>query len=79
MPRYLFELEGTVDLDTRSYFVEFPNLAAARQEAQRAAYEWIAYAEEHSVPIGLHQQFNIYNEGAQLVAVVPFFPNTTIH
>ena len=80
MPKYLLELEGTnVEADGRTYVVEFPNLVAAWQEAQRAATEWIAYAEEHSVPIEAYQRFNIYDDKAELVGIVPFFRNTTIH
>jgi hypothetical protein len=80
MPRYIFELEGhDTEAEPNSYLVEFPNLAAARQEAQNAVSAWITYAEENRVPLELHQQFNIYTVGAELVAVVPFFPNSTVH
>lgn len=80
MPKYLLELEGTdIEGDGRTYVFEFPNLVAAWQEAQRAATEWIAYAEEHSVPIEPYQQFNIYDDRSEIVGIVPFYPNTTIH
>ena len=79
MPRYVFELTATDGEDDKSaYLVEFPDILAARREAQSAAFAWIAYAENNGVPIELHQQFNIYDEGAELVAVVPFFPNSTL-
>jgi hypothetical protein len=80
MPKYVFELEGQdAEAEANAYLVEFPDLATARREAQNAVADWIAYAEEHRVPLELHQQFNIYNDGAELVAVVPFFPNSTVH
>ena len=80
MPKYLLELEGTnVDNDGRTYVVEFPNLVAVWQEAQRAASDWIAYAEENSVAIEPYQQFNIYDDRGELVGIVSFYPNTTIH
>ena len=79
MPRYVFELTATgADDDKSAYLVEFPDLLAARREAQSAAFAWIEYAEKNGVPIEVHQQFNIY-EGTELVAVVPFFPNSTLH
>ena len=80
MPRYVFELTATDgENDKSAYLVEFPDILAARREAQNAAFAWIEYAESNGVPIELHQQFNIYDEGSELVAVVPFFPNSTLH
>ena len=80
MPKYIFELKGQdADAEANAYLVEFPDLAAARREAQNAVSAWVAYAEENRVPLELHQQFNIYTYGAELVAVVPFFPNSAIH
>jgi hypothetical protein len=79
MPRYVFELKGTEDSEATAYQVVFPDLPAAWREAQSAASDWVTYAEKNGVPIELHQQFNIYDEGAELVAIVPFFPNSTLH
>lgn len=80
MPRYVFELTATDGGDDKSaYTLEFPDILAARREAQRAAFAWIEYAESNGVPIELHQRFNIFDENTELVAVVPFFPNSTVH
>ena len=80
MPRYVLELTAIDGEDDKSaYLVEVPDILTARQEAQSAAFAWIKYAESNGVPVELHQQFNIYDEGAELVAVVPFFPNATLH
>ena len=80
MPKFIFELDGQdAEAEANTYLVEFPDLAAARREARNAVSAWIAYAEENCVPLELHQRFNIYTDGAELVAVVLFFPNSTVH